>query len=105
MNRLQNLTTPRPLFVTLNPDREPEGTLGAWDYDHPLFDREALQAQSRMSDLQARDRIAFAGAYMRFGFHEDGLMAGYQAADAVLQTIHQPEDRRHPASAFDTVGA
>ena len=102
MNRLQNLDTPRPLFVTLNPTRPPAEILGAWQYDHPLFDLPALRAQPRVQELQAVDRIAYAGAFMRNGFHEDGLLGGYLAADAILRSIQEGQSPR-PDSVSDTV--
>ncbi|NNC43917.1 MAG: NAD(P)-binding protein [Acidimicrobiia bacterium] len=86
MNRLQNLETSKPVFVTLNPDRMPGQVHGSWTYHHPMFDARAVEAQRHLSDLQGSDRVWFAGAYFRYGFHEDGLMAGYAAADSILQS-------------------
>ncbi len=83
MNRLQNLAGP-DVFVTLNPTSEPGGILGRWSYDHPMFDRAAIAAQAELPSLQGRRRTYYAGAYFRYGFHEDGLMAGQLAADALL---------------------
>ena len=84
MNRLQNLTTDEPVFVTLNPPHEPTGLLGQWEYDHPMFDRNAIAAQSRIPEIQGTKNSFFCGAYTRYGFHEDGLMSGYAAAEAAL---------------------
>ena len=44
MNRLQNLRTETPLFVTLNPQRPPHaGTIYHSEvYEHPLLDAEAI---------------------------------------------------------------
>ncbi|HRE45295.1 MAG TPA: FAD-dependent oxidoreductase [Terricaulis sp.] len=83
MNRLQNLQTAAPLFVTLNPSREPEGTL--WDgcYEHPCFSVEALRAQREIWAVQGRGGVWFAGAWLGAGFHEDGLQAGLAAAEAM----------------------
>lgn len=90
MNRLQNLTTDVPVFVSLNPPEEPDHQLGCWDYDHPMFDRSAISAQAELHFLQGTKHSYFCGAYARYGFHEDGLMSGYAAADALLR---QPADR------------
>lgn len=84
MNQLQNLPTDTPVMVTLNPPEEPEGQLGSWDYDHPMFDRAAITAQSELPGLQGTKRSFYCGAYTRYGFHEDGLMSGYMAADALV---------------------
>lgn len=85
MNRLQPLATAQDLFVSLNP----EG-LVAEDrihrrlvYEHPRFDLAALAAQRRWSEISGRDRLHFAGAYWRYGFHEDGLWSGLRVARAL----------------------
>jgi len=85
MNRLQGLDPAKPLFVTLNPPREPaDGTvIRGFLYDHPLFDRAALAAQDQVWRLQGRRRTWFCGAYMGAGFHEDGLQAGLAVAETL----------------------
>ncbi|WP_062267662.1 NAD(P)/FAD-dependent oxidoreductase [Endozoicomonas arenosclerae] len=82
MNRLQHLEGP-PLFVTLNPSIEPEKIHGCYLYDHPVFDRNALEAQSRLWELQGRNRTWFCGAWFGYGFHEDGLQSGLAVAEAL----------------------
>jgi len=76
MNRLQQLPTQENIFVTLNPMREPETVLKSIDYQHPLFNRAALAAQSRLSQIQGSRNTWFCGAYFGHGFHEDGLQSG-----------------------------
>jgi uncharacterized protein len=85
MNRLQALDTPRPLFLTLNPHREPDEELvhGVYHYTHPRFDAEAIKAQQSLWQLQGRNRTWFCGAYFGSGFHEDGLQAGLAVAEAL----------------------
>ncbi|MBL8551157.1 MAG: FAD-dependent oxidoreductase [Hyphomonadaceae bacterium] len=85
MNRLQNLHTDQPLFVTLNPARRPAPAHIIWegDYEHPCFTPEALRAQRRLWTIQGRGAIWFAGAWFGAGFHEDGLQAGLAAAEAM----------------------
>lgn len=75
MNRLQSIDHRHPLFVTLNPVREPaaDRVFAEFSYDHPLFDRAAIDAQSRLEEIQGRDRVWFCGAWCRYGFHEDGF--------------------------------
>lgn len=82
MNRLQNLDPNCPLFVTLNPVREPaSGTVfGEWSFDHPQFDEKAFAAQSRLAQIQGRNGIWYAGAWSGYGFHEDGLRSGLDVA-------------------------
>ena len=49
--------------------------LQEFHYSHPVFDLPAIGAQAKMGDLQGRNRTWFAGAWMGYGFHEDGLRA------------------------------
>ena len=85
MNRLQSLDMDNPLFVSLNPLREPDParTLRAFSYEHPVFDHGATAAQAAMGDIQGRDRVWFCGAYCGHGFHEDGLASGLAVAEAI----------------------
>ena len=82
MNELQGLKGP-PLFVSLNPVREPDPTLvlGEWDYEHPVFDTAAVAAQAELWTLQGGQKVWFAGAWFGSGFHEDGLQAGLAVAE------------------------
>jgi len=84
MNRLQNLDGP-PLFVSLNPLRapRPETVHGTFRYDHPVFDAGAIAAQGRLPDIQGVNRTWFCGSYCGYGFHEDGLEAGFAVAAAL----------------------
>lgn len=83
MNRLQNLGTETPVFVTLNPARAPRaGTLLHSEvYDHPVFDAPAMDAQRKLWLLQGDRNTWFCGAYFGAGFHEDGLQAGLAVAE------------------------
>lgn len=85
MNLLQNIDRAYPLFVTLNPVDPIEETkiFGRYRYAHPQFDKAALAGQAQLSALQGRGGIHFAGAWLGFGFHEDGLKSGLRAALAL----------------------
>ena len=82
MNRLQPLATQQPLFVTLNPLREPDPTkvLLTRNYRHPQFDAAAMQAQERLPEIQGVDHLYFAGAWSGWGFHEDGIASAVRVA-------------------------
>jgi len=82
MNRLQRLHQAPPLFVTLNPLREPDPhtVLAEMDYTHPVFDADAMAAQQRLSGLQGADRIWYCGSYFGYGFHEDALRSSISVA-------------------------
>lgn len=86
MNRLQGIDDKRPLFVTLNPRIQPapETVFGRFSYAHPQYDRAALAAQAALPSIQGRGHVYFAGAWTGYGFHEDGLRAGFEAADRLI---------------------
>ncbi|MEH0167618.1 NAD(P)/FAD-dependent oxidoreductase [Roseateles microcysteis] len=83
MNALQHLPMAHPLFLTLNPTREPgtEHLIRTEVYEHPQFDSAALRAQRDLWSLQGQQRTWFCGAYFGSGFHEDGLQAGLAVAE------------------------
>ena len=83
MNRLQSLPTRTPVFVSLNPLKEPRREVARFSYSHPLFDRKAIDAQGLLGDIQGRRRTWFAGAWTGSGFHEDGLRSGLEVAAAL----------------------
>jgi predicted NAD/FAD-binding protein len=83
MNALQPLTVKTPLFVSLNPLREPDSkqVIEEFDYAHPVFDPAAMAAQRDLWSLQGVRRTWFCGAYFGAGFHEDGIQAGLAVAE------------------------
>jgi uncharacterized protein len=80
MNLLQGLRGDTQYCVTLNySDRiEPSKIIRRFSYDHPVFRRESIEAQSSHADLNA-GRTFFCGAYWRNGFHEDGVVSALAA--------------------------
>ncbi|KAF5377876.1 hypothetical protein D9615_006709 [Tricholomella constricta] len=87
MNDLQHISESKygPVLVTLNAPFEPRKELiaGRWRYDHPVLDSNAIAAQQRMHEIQGTSGVSFAGAYLRYGFHEDGFTSGLVAAMAL----------------------
>jgi predicted NAD/FAD-binding protein len=85
MNRLQNLPDDDPLFVTLNPtapisaDRIYDET----EFRHPVFDLGALRAQEGIAAIQGENRTWYAGAWLRNGFHEDGIASAMRVVRAM----------------------
>jgi uncharacterized protein len=82
MNRLQHINPAQPLLVTLNPAREPDPSrvLGRYSYDHPQFTPAGLAAQRIFNRIQGVRHTWFAGAWLGYGFHEDGLRSGLRVA-------------------------
>ena len=85
MNRLQGIDNKYPLFVTLNPEREPDPKLvfAEFSYDHPQFSGQSMLAQKELETIQGENNTWFAGAWTGYGFHEDGLSSGLAAAEAL----------------------
>jgi hypothetical protein len=85
MNRLQKLPGDKPVFVTLNPTREParDKTFGVYEFDHPMYDAPSAAARRSVQRLQGREGLFFAGAWLGDGFHEAGLRTGLEAAFAL----------------------
>ncbi|MEO0999086.1 MAG: FAD-dependent oxidoreductase [Pseudomonadota bacterium] len=102
MNRLQGIRRDLPLFVSLNPGREPDPAtvLGEWSYAHPYFDHAAFAGQRDIEAIQGRGGVWYAGAWLGYGFHEDGLRSGLRVAAALgatpdwagapIEPIHTP---------------
>jgi predicted NAD/FAD-binding protein len=86
LNLLQPLPFTQDVIVSLNPVHEidPAHIIGEYDYAHPVFDLPAIQAQAQMPQLQGQQHTWFAGAWMGYGFHEDGFKAGRDAAQTLL---------------------
>ena len=93
INRLQPVPFQRPVVVSLNPVQPiaDDQVLGSFDYAHPVFDLAAIRAQAEVPALQGRQHTYFAGAWMGYGFHEDGLKAGRAAASQLLADMERPE--------------
>jgi len=98
LNRLQPLPFTQPVVVSLNPVSpiDPAQILGQYDYAHPVFDLAAIEAQKRVPQLQGQQHTWFAGAWMGYGFHEDGLKAGLGVARQLLSRLQPAGDAQAP---------
>ena len=81
MNRLQGLDAPEQFVVTLNPadEIEPGEIIAEMNYTHPIFTPAAIESAARLRSAGG-ERLAFAGAHLGWGFHEDGCRSGVEAA-------------------------
>ena len=86
MNALQSLPFSQPILVSLNPQRPPavEHQIETIRYAHPVFDQAAMAARETIRSLQGHEQVWFAGAWLGYGFHEDGFRSGREAAQALL---------------------
>ena len=84
MNILQHIPTSQfgNVLVTLNPLHPPDlaVTQGTWTYHHPLYNAEAIRSQKLLPRIQNRRSISYAGAWTKYGFHEDGFSSGLKVA-------------------------
>ena len=82
LTRLQRLPTRTRYLVTLGGEDlvDPALVIDRMEYEHPLYTPESVAAQRRLAELDS-DRVAFAGAYHGWGFHEDGARSGLAAAE------------------------
>lgn len=85
MNKLQHIPEGYPIFLSLNPIKEPrEGSIFyECQYNHPVFDKPARNAQKLLNTLQGFRNTWFCGAWQRYGFHEDGLLSALQVANSL----------------------
>lgn len=85
MNSLQSWQTDRDYMVTLNTTRDIDPAL-IWDevsLSHPVYDTAALAAQEQAAAMNGSNRTWFCGAWMKNGFHEDGLASAYDVVHAL----------------------
>jgi len=83
MNRLQGIDRSFPLFVTLNPQSKVADS-NIYDrhvFHHPVFDAPAISAQRDIAGMQGQNNTWFCGAYLRHGFHEDGLHSALKVVE------------------------
>jgi predicted NAD/FAD-binding protein len=85
MNSLQPIPQDDPMFVTLNTKRQIRDEL---IYDqttlrHPVYDAGALAAQARIPEINGNRNTWFCGAWVKNGFHEDGLSSAVDVVEAL----------------------
>ena len=92
INRLQPLPFSTPVIVTMNPlvAPDPARVIKTIRYDHPIFLADSAVAKRALRGIQGRQRTWFAGAWTRYGFHEDGLMSGIAVAKALGAVVPWP---------------
>jgi len=89
MNRLQGVSRDVNYFVSLNShDRiAPDKVVRRIEYTHPLFNLAAIDAQAALPKLNQTGpdhSTYYAGAWFKYGFHEDGLASALACARAVI---------------------
>lgn len=79
------------IFVSINEfDKiDSNKTIKVIEYEHPIFDLNAIQNQSKLELLNQNGLVYFCGAYFKYGFHEDG----FNSALKVIQSIKQKKQK------------
>ncbi|KAI0476353.1 FAD/NAD(P)-binding domain-containing protein [Xylariaceae sp. FL0804] len=93
MNKLQAIPmpgepgSPGRVLVSMNPLRAPSTSTfqSSQEYQHPLVSSESILMAPHLNRINGVGGIFFAGAWMGFGFHEDGFAAGAHAARMLIE--------------------
>lgn len=93
MNSLQPIPKDDPMFVTLNANRPIRENM-IYDqvtFRHPVYDLAALAAQGQVKAMNGTRHTWFCGAWMRNGFHEDGIASAVDVVEAmrIRSTLRQ----------------
>ena len=82
MNILQNFVSNTTFCVSLNQsDRiDPAKIIARYQYSHPCFTLESLEAQQQFERINGHNGIYYCGAYWFNGFHEDGVNSAIRVA-------------------------
>lgn len=86
LNKLQPWLAGRNFFATLNAKSNLERPILSENFEHPVFDAAAIKAQSEVKSIQGSGGVYYAGAWMGYGFHEDGLKSATEVS-AMLGSI------------------
>jgi uncharacterized protein len=81
MNILQRLDAPEPFMVTLNHGDaiDPARVIRRISYHHPLYTPASVAAQARHREIDGARATYYCGAWLRNGFHEDGVASALTA--------------------------
>lgn len=93
MNILQGLSASKTYCVTLNATESIDATkiIARFNYSHPVFSLESINAARQIKHINGRNRTWFAGAYLGNGFHEDGVASGRAVAESLNQLLPSSE--------------
>tara|TARA_A100001011_G_scaffold400888_1_gene520757 strand:+ start:62671 stop:63918 length:1248 start_codon:yes stop_codon:yes gene_type:complete len=80
MNILQSLKSEKTFCVSINMEKyiNPSKVIKKINYSHPTFNKMSVEAQSKKNKISGKNNTYFAGAYWRYGFHEDGVMSALE---------------------------
>jgi predicted NAD/FAD-binding protein len=74
MNSLQQVSKKQNYFVSINAlpgSINKDKFIMEIEYEHPLFDGQAISAQKELTKLNGQGILFYCGSYFSYGFHED----------------------------------
>ncbi len=86
MNILQKLSSKKTWCVSLNQTSaiKESKIIGEYEYEHPLFTGDGLVSQKSILNMNGHNRTWFCGAWLRNGFHEDGVWSALKVCESLL---------------------
>jgi uncharacterized protein len=86
LNRLHDFADPIEFCVSLNQSERirEQDVIARMTYEHPVYTLDSVAARERLRAQLGARRTDYAGAYLGWGFHEDGAVSGFAAADRAL---------------------
>ena len=96
MNILQNFhDAPETFLVTLNRNAEidPSKIIERYEYSHPVFTLDGVNAQRRHHEISNKHRTHYCGAYWFNGFHEDGVNSALRVAKSFGLSLTEDNNR------------
>jgi len=86
MNKLQGVSDKVNYFVSINPHNniDEKKIIKEIDYEHPLFDVPAIQAQNELHKLNQDGPLYYCGSYFKYGFHEDAFASAVKLCSQLL---------------------
>ena len=87
MNTLQRITPRHHYCVSLNSNERirEDRVIKRIQYHHPIFKHAAMEAQTRLPEINGQQKTYYCGAYWGWGFHEDGVRSAVDAVDLFEQ--------------------
>jgi len=89
MNILQKIDSDDHILVTLNDNQQinPALIIKEFEYYHPLYNHDTLEAQRRHDEISGVQGTHYCGAYWHYGFHEDGVKSALRVCEKFGVTL------------------
>ena len=90
MNNLQRLNTKHNIFVSVGDNARicREKLINSFIYQHPIYNSKSVKAQNAIAKFQGNNGIYLVGAYLGYGFHEDGLNSAIRVSQTITKDLN-----------------